>query len=82
VETRLANWLMKRCPNPQGESPATIELAMTKRVLAAELGTVSETFSRTLAKFRKQKLISVKGKTVTVLSPARLNALLRHHLGE
>jgi hypothetical protein len=27
---------------------------MTKRVLAAELGTVSETFSRTLAKFREQ----------------------------
>ena len=82
VETRLANWLVKRCPNPQGESPVRIELAMTKRVLAAELGTVSETFSRTLAKFRAQKLLAVKGKTVTVLSPARLNTLLRHNLGE
>jgi CRP/FNR family transcriptional regulator len=55
---------------------------MTKRVLAAELGTVSETFSRTLAKFREQKLLAVKGKTITVLSPARLNALLRRNLGE
>jgi CRP/FNR family transcriptional regulator len=82
VETRLANWLVKRCPNPQGESPVKIELAMTKRVLAAELGTVSETFSRTLAKFREQKLLTVKGKTVTVLSPARLSALLRRNLGE
>ena len=82
VEIRLANWLMKRCPNPQSEAPVKIELAMTKRVLAAELGTVSETFSRTLAKFREQKLIAVKGKMVTVLSPAKLNALLRHHLGE
>jgi CRP/FNR family transcriptional regulator len=51
-------------------------------VLAAELGTVSETFSRTLAKFREQKLISVKGKVVTVLSPAKLTALLRRNLGE
>lgn len=82
VETRLANWLVKRCPNPSSESPAKIELAITKRVLAAELGTVSETFSRTLAKFRGQKLIAVKGKTITVLSPARLNSLLRRNLGE
>jgi CRP-like cAMP-binding protein len=55
---------------------------MTKRVLAAELGTVGETFSRTLAKFRAQKLIAVKGRTVTVLSPSRLSALLRRNLGE
>ena len=82
VETRLANWLVKRCPDPQSEAPARIDLPMTKRVLAAELGTVSETFSRTLAKFRKQKLLAVKGKSVTVLSPARLNALLRRNLGE
>jgi CRP/FNR family transcriptional regulator len=82
VETRLANWLVKRCPDPQSETPVRIELAMTKRVLAAELGTISETFSRTLAKFREQKLIAVKGKIVTVLSPVKLNALLRRNLGE
>jgi CRP/FNR family transcriptional regulator len=82
VETRLANWLMKRCPNPQSEQPVKIELTMTKRVLAAELGTVSETFSRTLAKFRQQKLLTVKGKTVTILLPAKLSALLRRNLGE
>ena len=82
VATRLANWLMKRCPNPQSGEAARIELTMTKRVLAAELGTVSETFSRTLAKFRDQKLLTVKGKTITVLSPVKLNALLRSNLGE
>jgi CRP-like cAMP-binding protein len=82
VETRLANWLVKRCPNPQSETPVKIELTVAKRVLAAELGTVSETFSRTLAKFRQQRIIAVKGKTVTVLSPAKLSALLRRNLGE
>jgi CRP/FNR family transcriptional regulator len=82
VETRLANWLVKRCPNPQSDKPVAIELKMTKRVLAAELGTVSETFSRTLASFRERKLVSVKGKTITVLSPMALNALLRRNLGE
>lgn len=82
VETRLANWLIKRCPDPQGSSPVNIELTVAKRVLAAELGTVSETFSRTLAKFRGQKLITVKGKTVTVLSPIKMSTLLRKNLGE
>jgi CRP/FNR family transcriptional regulator, dissimilatory nitrate respiration regulator len=82
VETRLANWLIKRCPNAQGTQPVRIELAMTKRVLAAELGTVSETFSRTLAKFREQQLLVVKGKVVTIISPAKLHALLRRNLGE
>jgi CRP/FNR family transcriptional regulator, dissimilatory nitrate respiration regulator len=81
VETRLAHWLVKRCPQPDSERSTAIELTMTKRVLAAELGTVSETFSRTLAKFRDQNLIAVKGRTVTVLSPARLTALLRRNLG-
>src|SRR5262249_29296944 len=81
VETRLANWLLKRCPDANSSSPVRIELGVTKRVLAAELGTVSETFSRTLAKFRQQKLLSVEGKVVTVLSPVRLTGLLRENLG-
>ena len=82
VETRLANWLVKRCPNPASNQPTRIELTVAKRVLAAELGTVSETFSRTLAKFRAQKLLTVKGKTIVVLSPAKLNEVLRRNLGE
>ncbi len=82
VETRLANWLVKRCPHPVNGKPAKVELTMTKRVLAAELGTVSETFSRTLAKFRAQKLVVVKGKTILVLNPLQLAALLHRHLGE
>ena len=82
VETRLAHWLIKRCPDPNVDRPAVIELNITKRMLAAELGTVSETFSRTLAKFRQQQLVTVKGKIITVLSPIRLGALLRRNLGE
>ncbi|HSH16507.1 MAG TPA: Crp/Fnr family transcriptional regulator [Verrucomicrobiae bacterium] len=82
VETRLANWLIKHCPTPQSERPQTIQLTVTKRVLAAELGTVSETFSRTLAKFREQGLLHVKGKTFTLPQPARMLELLKRNLGE
>jgi hypothetical protein len=41
---------------------------------------VSETFSRTLAKFREQSLVKVDGKTITVISPQRLAELLERNL--
>jgi CRP/FNR family transcriptional regulator len=82
VETRLANWLVKRCPDPNSTRPVSVEIKTTKRVLAAELGTVSETLSRTLAKFRDQKLIVVKGKALTVANPSQLKRVLEQHLGE
>jgi CRP/FNR family transcriptional regulator len=81
VETRLANWLLKRCPDPPGGDPARVNLETTKRVLAAELGTVSETLSRTLAKFREQGLITVSGRTITIHRPADLSELLQRQLG-
>jgi CRP/FNR family transcriptional regulator len=82
VETRLANWLVKRCPDPHAEVSVDIHLHTTKRLLAAELGTVSETLSRTLAKFREQDLVKVHPNSITVLSPRRLALLLRRNLGE
>lgn len=82
VETRLVNWLLKRCPAPHQQTPARIKLGTSKRTLAAELGTVSETFSRALAKLREQSLITVDGQVITVLSPLRLEQLLGEHLGE
>lgn len=82
VETRLANWLLKRCPSPLPGRPVAFQLDRTKRVLAAELGTVSETLSRTFAAFRTQELIAVEGKTITVLAPKRLEQILRRNLGE
>ena len=81
VETRLANWLLKRCPAPPRQTPVKIKLGTTKRTLAAELGTISETFSRTLATFRDQSLVKVEGRVITVLSPQRLAQLLEKNLG-
>jgi CRP/FNR family transcriptional regulator len=81
VEDRLANWLLKRCPNPSGTDPVTIQLTSTKRALAAELGTVSETLSRTLAKLREQKLLTTNGKTFTIASPTLLQAFLEKNAG-
>ena len=82
METRLANWLLKRCPRPSPNGSVILQLDRTKRVLAAEMGTTSETLSRTLAKFREQKLVQVKGNTITLTQPRALQRLLRKNLGE
>lgn len=76
VEVRLAKWLLDRCPDPAGIEPINIALTTTKRVLASELGTVSETLSRMFSKFRRKKIITVSGKTITVLSPLKLLAIV------
>src|SRR5262249_37733860 len=82
METRLANWLLKQCPRPVGAAQVEIKLDRTKRVLAAEMGTTSETLSRTLAKFRDQKLLRVRSNTIVVTKPRELQKLLQRHLGE
>jgi CRP-like cAMP-binding protein len=82
METRLANWILKRCPRPIPLDSAIVQLDRTKRVLAAEMGITSETLSRTLAKFRDQKLLRVKGNTITVTKPRELQKLLQRNLGE
>ncbi|MGZ5503331.1 MAG: Crp/Fnr family transcriptional regulator [Chthoniobacterales bacterium] len=76
METRLANWILRRCPQPLKNAPAVMQLDRTKRVLAAEMGATSETLSRTLAKFRDKKLLRVDGNTITVLKPRELQKLL------
>lgn len=82
VESRLANWLLKQCPDRAQTGAVAVQLPVTKRVLAAELGTVSETLSRTMAKFRELGLLEVNGSRLTVVNPALLGELLRRNLGE
>jgi len=82
METRLANWLLKKCGRAPGSGPVEIKLDRTKRVLAAEMGSTSETLSRTLAKFRDQRLLRVKGNTIVLTKPAELQKLLKRNLGE
>ncbi len=81
VETRFVNWLLKRCPK-DAVGTAVVKLASTKRVLAAELSTSSESLSRTFAKLRDEGLIEVEGARVHVPSVIALEAHFRGLLGE
>lgn len=82
LETRMANWLLQRCPQPVTDIPVVILLEQTKRVLASEMGTTSETLSRMLAKFRDQEMLIIDGNVLTVTRPKELKRLLRQRLGE
>jgi CRP-like cAMP-binding protein len=83
VETRVINWLLRQSPTGVKETgKITIELRMTKRVLAAELGTSSETLSRTFARLRDDDLLVVTGNTLCVRDAGALRARFRRLLGE
>lgn len=81
VETRFLNWLLKRCGR-NARGTAVVQLGSTKRVLAAELATSSETLSRTFAKLREEGLVEVRGAAVHIGDVVALEAHFRRLLGE
>jgi CRP/FNR family transcriptional regulator len=71
VPSRLARYLMELSHGAK----QTVELPISKSQLASNLGTVSETLSRTLRKLSEDDLIHVSGKTVKILDFGRLEEL-------
>ena len=78
VETRLVKFLsdeMKGRGVPVKDG-AVYVLDVTKNVLASRLGTVPETFSRTLKKLQEEEKIRVKGKQIRILDADALFSVL------
>jgi len=71
VPSRLASYLLELSKGRK----TTVELPISKSQLASNLGTVSETLSRTLRKLSDDDLIQVSGKQVTILDFERLEEL-------
>ena len=71
VPSRLARYLMELSRGTK----QTVELPISKSQLASNLGTVSETLSRTFRKLSEDELISVAGKKVGILDFDRLEQL-------
>ena len=70
VPARLARYLTEHVGKEQ-----TVHLPISKTQLASNLGTVSETLSRTLRKLSDDGLIEVNGKTIRILDRERLEDL-------
>ena len=78
VETRLVFYLSEelKARGIPAKDGAELELAIGKSVLASRLGTVPETFSRTLKKLQVDGLIDVRGKRIRILSAESLFSIL------
>jgi CRP/FNR family transcriptional regulator len=66
IECRLANWLARNAPESVADTPSIIELPMSKKLLASQLGVTSETLSRAFARFRNEDIIAVDGRRITI----------------
>jgi len=78
VSARLARFLLELADAEGARVPGGIrvELAGTKSELAARLGTVSETLSRTLGRLRDRGVIAVHGRAITILDHGALETLV------
>jgi CRP/FNR family transcriptional regulator len=72
VPARLASFLLNEYNKNEGFS---FLLEVSKSELARRLGTVSETLSRNLKRFRESGWIRVAGKEITILDPEGLRSI-------
>lgn len=77
VTGRLANllldWREKRFE--EGHTDSRMVMTLTQEEIAGMTGTSRETVSRVLQQFQREKLISIKGVSLTVLKPEALEQL-------
>jgi len=71
VPARLARYLIEEA----GDEGELVELPISKTQLASNLGTVSETLSRTFRKLADEAVIEVRGKVIAILDRDRLEDL-------
>jgi len=72
VPARLASYFLARLDESGG---STFDLDISKTQLAHRLGTIAETLSRNLRKFRELGVIEVDGSAITILDPDRLKSI-------
>jgi CRP/FNR family transcriptional regulator len=79
VSSRLAQYLLQRCLESHGRVAAglSFELPVTKTHLAAYLGTISETLSRTLARFKALGVLQVDKSRIIIEEPELLEKIAK-----
>jgi CRP/FNR family transcriptional regulator, cyclic AMP receptor protein len=73
---RLARLILDWPTDAKHKGPnAPVTMSLTHEELASMIATTRETVTRTLGRFRKEKLISIRGVALTVLQPQALEQL-------
>jgi CRP/FNR family transcriptional regulator len=77
VSSRIAKYLIDLSLklSREGKNSGEVELDLSKTQLASKLGTISETFSRTLAKMKAKGIIDVKKNRILILNREALEEL-------
>jgi len=77
VSSRIAKYLLDLSVklSKEGKNPKEVELDLSKTQLASKLGTISETFSRTLGKMKGKGIIDVQGNKIVILDRKSLEEL-------
>lgn len=74
VPARLARFLLSNCDTKNNKR--LVKLSISKAQLASNLGTTSETLSRTLRKLADEEMIAVQGRSIDLIDPDRLHDLV------
>jgi CRP/FNR family transcriptional regulator len=65
VRRRLARYLLEKYERQQGgRPPGSIVIPVSRSLLAAQLGTILETLSRTFKRLATEGVIRIRGRTV------------------
>jgi CRP-like cAMP-binding protein len=79
VRKRVAEALMllqKRYSKAGDEQePSAFSISISREDLANIVGTATESLIRTLSDFKSEKLIEIKGSSITIIDPERLAGL-------
>ena len=77
VSSRIAKYLIDLSlkSSKEGRNPTEVDLDLSKTQVAQKLGTISETFSRTLAKMKAKGIIDVKRNRILILDRESLEEL-------
>lgn len=77
AQHRIVKYLLRKsCKRYHNNCKPIVILSMTKALLASYLSTTPETFSRILAKLKKQGLISIENEVITLIEPQKLRELI------
>ncbi|QEE30259.1 Crp/Fnr family transcriptional regulator [Terriglobus albidus] len=72
---RVARLILDWAESGRTMPASTITIPLTHEELASMTATTRETVTRTLSRFRREKLIATKGISLTILQPAQLRQL-------
>lgn len=80
LETRLAYWLLRRCPVPRTAEPVELQLDVSKTTLAAEMHVRQETLSRVLQRWKTMNFIESSGRKIIIHNPIALETMIQQRL--